>query len=78
MLLPSDLFEEGFEKALLARVLEQEVKEALRVALAEVAPWQAVAALGKEVDVQRAVLGEEGQRVQRGLGLQLRAVSSSV
>ena len=75
--MPAHSFEEKVEEALAARGLEQEVEGALRVALAEVAPGLAVAARGDEVNVRRAVLKEEGQRVQRGLAVQLHATSSS-
>ena len=75
--MPADSFEEGVEKAPAPRGLEQEVAEALRVALAEVAPGLVAAARGEEVGVRRVVLEAEGQRVQQELAVQLSATSSS-
>ena len=77
MLLSADSFEEGAEGALAAQGLGQEVEGALHAALVEVAPGISAAARGEEVGVQRAVLEAEGQRVQRGLAVRLRATSSS-
>ena len=77
MFLPAHSFKEWAEGALAAQGLGQEVEGVLRAALVEVAPGLAAAALGEEVGVRRAVLEEEGQRVQRGLAVRLRATSSS-
>ena len=57
--------------------LGQEVEEALRAALVEVAPGLVEAAPREEVGVRRAVLETEEQRGQRGLAVRLRATSSS-
>ena len=72
----ADSFEEGAEGALAAQWLRQEVEGVLRTALVEVAPGLAAAARG-DVGVRRSVLEAEGQRVQRGLAVRLRATSSS-
>ena len=50
---------------------------ALRAALVEVAPGLAAAARGEKLGVRHAALEAEGQRVQRGLDVRLRASSSS-
>ena len=70
-------FEEWAEGALAAEGVGQEVEKALSAALVEVALWLVTAARGKVAGVRRAVLEDEGQRVQRGLAMQLRATSSS-
>ena len=77
MLLSADSFEEGAEGALAAQGLGQVVEGALRAALVEVAPGLAAAARGEEVGVRRTVLEAEGQFVQRGLAVRLRATSLS-
>ena len=77
MVLPAHSFEEWAEGALAAQGLGQEVKGVLRAALVEVALGLAAAAQGEEAGVRRAVLEEGGQRVLRGLAVQLRATSSS-
>ena len=77
MVLPAHSFEEWAEGALAAQGLGQEVEGALRAALVDLAPGPVAAARGEEAGVRRAVLEEGGQRVQRGLVMQLRATSSS-
>ena len=77
MVLPAHSFEEWAEGALAAQGLGQEVEEVLRAALVKVALGLAAAARGEDSGVRRAVLEEGGQRVQRGLAVQLRPTSSS-
>ena len=75
--LSDDSFEEGAKDGLAAQGFEQMVEGALRFALVEVAPGLAAPSRGEEVGVRRVVLEAEGQRMQRGLAIRLRATSSS-